>query len=103
MGKNLLQGREMNRLVLVVTVMGALLGTAGPSAADQNWKTSSQLWGRQDRCAREAFKKFPDYTREGNAKREHEFQQCLAQGNLPPRELVNTPFPAPAPPPAGSD
>ena len=99
MSKNLGQGRKTIRLVGVIAAFGAFLGMVGPSLADQNWKSSSQLWSRQDRCAREAFKKFPDYTAEANAQREREFQLCLATGNLPPRVFTNTPAPTPVPPP----
>lgn len=100
MSKNLEPGRETIRRASAVAVFAAILALAGPSLADQNWKSSSQLWGRQDRCAREAFRKFPDYTPEANAQREREFQQCLAASNLPPRVLTNTPAPPPAPPSA---
>ena len=103
MSKNLGQGREMIRVVSAVAVFAAILAIASPSLADPNWKSSSQLWGRQDRCARQAFRKFPDYTPQGNAQRERELQQCLAAGNLPPRVFTNTPTPAPPPPPAGSE
>ncbi len=44
----------------------------GPTLAhaDINWLNSQRAWKAQDACAREAFKRFPDYTEESNAKRE---------------------------------
>jgi hypothetical protein len=47
------------------------------------YKRSERAWKLRDTCSRIAQKQFPDHTAEGNAKREHAFQQCLAANNLP--------------------
>jgi hypothetical protein len=47
-------------------------------------------WSRfiaSDHCAQNAYKANPEYTAEAIAKRNAQWQQCLAAGNLPPREL----------------
>jgi hypothetical protein len=66
----------------------ALLLTAAfslPAAAqNQNpWKPSTAVWAAMNKCADAARKQFPDYTPEGNAKREAARQKCLGAGNLP--------------------
>ena len=48
-------------------------------------------WTASDRCAQAARKAFPDYTAEANAKRDAQMKQCLASGNLPPRESLESP------------
>ncbi len=54
----------------------------GPTLAhaDINWLNSQRAWKAQDACAREAFKRFPDYTEESNAKRERARQLCVNNG-----------------------
>lgn len=51
--------------------------------ADANWKQSNAVWRAMDKCTRDAQKRFPDYTREANGKREAYRQQCLRSANLP--------------------
>lgn len=84
------------RLMLLAGLAGLLLAPPPAHAADR-WKKNETAWMASDRCARAAFKEFPDYTPEGNAKREHAMQQCLAASNLPPRGPI-----APANPPAAA-
>lgn len=47
------------------------------------WKQSESVWKLRDQCRRSAFKQFPDYTAEGNAKRDRAEQRCLEGNNLP--------------------
>jgi hypothetical protein len=86
------------------TLCCALLLTAAfslPAAAQVNqnpWKPSSAVWGAMNKCAQAAFKQFPDYTPEGNARREAARQKCLRDSNLPNEVDAATPPPAPASP-----
>ena len=43
-------------------------------------------WQAMDRCAIAAQRAFPEFTAEANAKRDAKLKECLASGNLPPRE-----------------
>jgi len=52
-------------------------------------------WKAEDRCAAAAQKAFPDYTPEGNAKRDAQMKQCLSSQVLPPRGDLETPAPKP--------
>lgn len=70
------------RLALLATA-ALLLLLAQPASADQNWKTSTQIWQSMDKCTQAAQKAYPDYTRESNAKREAYRQACLRSSNLP--------------------
>jgi hypothetical protein len=56
-------------LCLVLLPAGAM--------ADSQQRQSFGYWKGQDNCAKAAQKKYPDYTKEGNAKREQEFRACL--------------------------
>jgi hypothetical protein len=82
----------------------ALLLTAGfslPAAAQVNvnpWKPSAAAWGLMNKCAQAAFKQFPDYTPEGNAKRETARQKCLRASNLPSEVDASPPWTPPAAP-----
>lgn len=67
-------------------LMVSLLGLAAMpehAAADAAWQQSSKVWKAMDQCTRAAQKAFPDYTREGKAKREAFRRHCLRQANLP--------------------
>jgi hypothetical protein len=60
-----------------------------PASADAQipgynpWKHSQAVWKLRDQCRRSAFKQFPDYTAESNAKRDRAEQRCLEASNLP--------------------
>src|SRR6185437_8142440 len=48
------------------------------------WRQSETVWKGMDNCKRQAWKQYPDYTAEGNAKRAHAEKLCLSAHNLPP-------------------
>jgi hypothetical protein len=48
-------------------------------------------WKSMDNCAVAAQRAFPDFTAESNAKRDARLKECLAGGNLPPREPASPP------------
>ena len=49
-----------------------------------------------DKCTQTAHKQFPDYTPDGNAKREAARQKCLRAGNLPSDVDASPPDAGPA-------
>ncbi|HUB96483.1 MAG TPA: hypothetical protein VL993_11220 [Stellaceae bacterium] len=51
--------------------------------ADPNQKDADAAWKTASECAHAAFKKYPDYTPEGNAKREAARVECLRDHRLP--------------------
>ncbi|HUI35489.1 MAG TPA: hypothetical protein VLX67_08185 [Stellaceae bacterium] len=57
------------------------------SLADGQGEQLMKRWAGADRCSQQAYRAFPDYTAESLAKRDQAFQQCLANGNLPPRDI----------------
>lgn len=71
---------------LSIVVIGATCA-AVPAEAQipgyNPWKQSESVWKLRDICRRNAFKQFPDYTPEGNAKRDRAEQRCLESNNLP--------------------
>ena len=72
---------------------------ATPGRADTLQQQSFGTWKAEDNCAREAFKKSPDYTPEGNRTRELAYRRCIDRGNLPPRSDVSAPAAQPSPQP----
>lgn len=88
-------GRRMTgKLCGIAVAVLALAGTP-PAAADQTWKSSSAVWRQMDACTIAARKAFPDYTHEGNTKRDAFRQNCLRQSNLPSESDASRPLPAP--------
>jgi hypothetical protein len=74
----------------------AIVVAHAPARADQIQRNASAAWKLGDRCAQDAFKKFPDYTPESNAKREAARRACLRDHRLPePGGAQATPPPAP--------
>lgn len=72
---------------LVLFALGITL--VAPVRADTvRKKQSFEIWHEQDDCAREAFKKFPDYTRQSNARRDAAMLRCEQKHHLPPRADV---------------
>jgi hypothetical protein len=84
------------RLLLLVVAACLPIAAARADMMGDEFKRNSSVWRNNDLCARQAFKQFPDYTPEGNAKRDHAMQQCLAATPAPPRDSTN-PKPAAAP------
>jgi hypothetical protein len=84
------------RLLLLVAAACFPIAAAHADMMGDEFKRNSAVWSSSDVCARRAFKQFPDYTPEGNAKRDHAMQQCLAASHAPPRDPTN-PKPAAAP------
>jgi len=66
--------------------LAALLvaGSSGPAAAaDINQHKAAAAWKQSDNCAQEAFRKYPDYTPQSNARREAARQACQRNHRLP--------------------
>jgi hypothetical protein len=63
-----------------------LLLMPAAALASQQGVVVTQKWKASDKCAEKAQAAFPDFTPEGNAKRDAKLKECLAGQNLPPRE-----------------
>jgi hypothetical protein len=61
----------------------AVLLPGGVAHADVNVRNANTAWEQADLCARDAFKKFPDHTPQGNAERETARRECLRNHKLP--------------------
>jgi len=70
---------------LVVLALAALAPVA--ANADPLGQQLMKKWAGSDHCSQQAYRAFPDYTTESLAKRDLALQQCLAGGNLPPRDI----------------
>jgi hypothetical protein len=55
--------------------------------ADSQGDQLMKKWVGSDHCSERAYQAYPDYTADSLAKRDLEFKKCLANGNLPPRDL----------------
>ena len=75
----------IRRLGPVTFALVALMPAVG--RADGQGQQIMRKWVGSDRCSQQAYRAFPDYTAESLAKRDQAFQQCLANGNLPPRDI----------------
>lgn len=64
----------------LLIAMPALAGTSG------TYRGNEAAWSRDDKCAREAFGKFPDFTREALAKREQFVRRCEIAAGVPYRQ-----------------
>ena len=69
----------------LIPLTGLLLAAAlaSAAAADLNQRKADTAWKEGDTCAKQAFQKYPDYTPEGNAKRESARKACLRNHRLP--------------------
>ena len=80
--------RSGRRCAWRVVVALALVGSAVPAARAQlpgyGHNQSARVWAQMDNCKRQAWKKHPDYTREGNAQRNEMVKHCLQASNAPP-------------------
>jgi hypothetical protein len=74
-------GATPMRLMLAIAVAAAVPLVA--ARADQNQKDADAAWKTAGQCAHAAFKKFPDYTPDSNAKREAAKVACLRDHKLP--------------------
>lgn len=73
-----------DRTILRVTLVAAALALPFAGAhADVNQQHSNEAWKQATRCTQDAFKKFPDYTPEGNAQRETARRECLRNFKIP--------------------
>lgn len=72
-------------LVLVIAAVCIIASDSSAQLPGQEnvFKRSERFWKLRDVCARASQKQFPDYTAEGNAKRERSYRQCLEANNLP--------------------
>jgi hypothetical protein len=75
----------------VAFVLSILLALAagGAHAASTQGNTVAAKWKSADKCTRQAQTAFPDYTAEGNAKRDAALKACLDASGLPPREPLS--------------
>jgi len=86
--------------VAAVTLMGTSGYAQNNSGADTLYQDpgnrlgrSNKVWAQSDNCGKESFRKFPDYTTEGAAKRDAYMRECLRKHRLPPRADVAQPLP----------
>ena len=64
-------------------LLAAMLLPAARARADLYQQQADAAWRQADLCARESFKKFPDHTPDGNARREPARRACLRNHKLP--------------------
>jgi hypothetical protein len=79
--------------MLLLPVAALLLLPCGLARADQNQIDANATWKQANLCAKDAFKKFPDYTAESNAKRDAARRECLRDHKLPDTGAALTPVP----------
>lgn len=53
---------------------------------------SNRMWGQNDICGKDSFRKFPDYTAEAALKRDAYMRDCLRKNHLPPRNDLARPL-----------
>jgi Ni/Co efflux regulator RcnB len=89
-----LGGRVTRKLTIsvVAAAMMAATATAGLTA-ETRMDSPSKRWHAADQCNRDAFKKYPDYTQQGAAKREAYVRGCLREHRLPPQNNSGQPKP----------
>jgi hypothetical protein len=73
-------------MIRAAAVILLLVLAAAPAQASQQGVVVGKNWKSMDTCTRQAQSAFPDFTAESNAKRDAKLKECLAGGNLPPRE-----------------
>ena len=83
----------MRGLAAVAVLAAALVFPAVALAYTAQGQLMMGRWAGADRCAAAAQKASPDFTPEGNAKRNAILQQCLAGAGLPPRGDAEQPKP----------
>jgi len=70
--------------IAVAAAASAGAAVAGMGADNTRIDSPNKRWHTADDCNREAFKKYPDYTQEGAAKRDAFLRACLRDHRLPP-------------------
>lgn len=81
-------------LMLALAPADALAQYADEAASSQIL-TNQRTWQAEDRCNANAWRQYPDYTKEASAKRERAFKICQMSGQYPPRApLVAAPVPS---------
>jgi len=80
------------RIIYLAFVLSSLVAQPLPARADAHQSQNFAVWNRMQACAKQAAKRFPDYTPEGKAQREAARQECLRANHLP----VTQPVPSPA-------
>jgi hypothetical protein len=75
--------RRMTLLGTMLAVAAFVLLPLAAARADPNQKDADAAWKTASECSHAAFKKYPDYTPEGNAKREQARLECLRNHKLP--------------------
>lgn len=80
----------MRQLLLAATLAfgAAALFPAGEASATANQRTAQKVWTESDKCSKQAFERFPDYTPEDSAKRDAFTRRCLNARNLPGRSAA---------------
>jgi hypothetical protein len=81
------------RVLAGLVAIGGMLLSVGAGTADAasvRQKQSFDIWQQQDKCADDAFKKFPDYTAAAIRRRNAAMHACDAAHNLPPRADFGT-------------
>jgi hypothetical protein len=94
-----MQVRVTRWLVLWAAVAAVALVGASARAQDETLGTpsdtklerSNKKWAQNDTCGKESFRKFPDFTVEGAAKRDAYMRECLRKHRLPPRNDLAQP------------
>ncbi len=86
--------RKMMPLAAFLVLL-ALHGESGAQTTQQLTQSRSDLaqhaWQAEDKCNQNAWAQYPDYTKEGNEKRERAFRLCQMNGHLPPRAPLVAP------------
>jgi hypothetical protein len=80
----------MNRHAARTAFLVAALLPAAAGATSQGIGAMAR-WAAMDKCTAAANRAFPDNTQASIAKRDAQLKQCLAGGNLPPRDTESLP------------
>lgn len=78
----------IGRAAFAAFVIALAMPVAAMATGTQQGLQMMRRWVSADRCMQAAQKAFPDYTAASIAQREAQIKQCLANGNLPPREAI---------------
>jgi hypothetical protein len=70
-------------LIVALPALSVVAPSAVHAQLYNKQKQSDTAWKAMDNCKRQAWKQNPDYTREGNAKRDEAMKHCLGASNAP--------------------